>query len=182
MNLPNKLTLVRVGMVPLCVAAILINSIPGHFYIAMFLFISAALTDILDGAIARKQGLVTDFGKLMDPLADKVLVISAMICLTYLGLISPVATIVVVARELMVTSLRLVAASGGKVIAADGWGKAKTWCQDVTIPFIMFAGALPMYPFLMSIGKVMVIIMAVITVYSGINYMVINKSVFANVK
>ena len=189
MNLPNKLTLLRVAMVPFFVAALLIEAIPGRFIWSIVLFVAAALTDILDGAIARRQNIVTDFGKFMDPLADKLLVISALVCFNSMGLLSPVVTIVVVARELMVSSLRMVAAAEGKVIAADKWGKAKTAVQDAMVPFIMFCCALedmgageqlisPMW----VISKVLVVLMLLLTAWSGINYMWKNREAFSEIR
>ena len=132
MNLPNKLTLARILLVPFFVAALLID-FPLNNLAALLIFIAASLTDMLDGKIARKQGLITDFGKFADPLADKILVISALLCFVQLGLCDCVAVIIVLFREFAVTSIRLIAASKGKVIAANMWGKAKTVTQMVSI-------------------------------------------------
>ena len=189
MNLPNKLTLIRIAMVPFFVAALLIESMPQRFIWAMAIFIIASVTDVLDGNIARSRGLVTDFGKLMDPLADKILVISAMICFNSLGLMSAVVTIITVAREFLVTSLRLVAATDGRVIAADKLGKAKTVTQDIAIPLIMFksaaaelgAGAAALT--WLGFGcTALVILMTVLTVWSGANYLWKNREVISDVK
>ena len=132
MNLPNKLTVARILLVPFFVTALLID-FPLNNLAALALFGAASITDLLDGKIARKQGLITDFGKFADPLADKILVISALLCFVQLGLCDCVAVIIVLFREFTVTSIRLIAASKGKVIAANIWGKVKTVTQMVAI-------------------------------------------------
>ena len=132
MNLPNKLTVARILLVPFFVAALLID-FPLNNLAALALFGAASITDLLDGKIARKQGLITDFGKFADPLADKILVISALLCFVQLGLCDCVAVIIVLFREFTVTSIRLIAASKGNVIAANIWGKVKTVTQMVAI-------------------------------------------------
>lgn len=132
MNLPNKLTVARIILVPFFVAALLIN-FPLNNLAALAIFAAASITDLLDGKIARKRGLVTDFGKFADPLADKILVISALLCFVQLGLCDCIAVIIVLFREFAVTSIRLIAASKGKVIAANIWGKVKTVTQMVAV-------------------------------------------------
>lgn len=132
MNLPNKLTVARIILVPFFVAALLIN-FPLNNLAALAIFAAASITDLLDGKIARKRGLVTDFGKFADPLADKILVISALLCFVQLRLCDCVAVIIVLFREFAVTSIRLIAASKGKVIAANIWGKVKTVTQMVAV-------------------------------------------------
>ncbi|MBQ7503707.1 MAG: CDP-diacylglycerol--glycerol-3-phosphate 3-phosphatidyltransferase [Ruminococcus sp.] len=132
MNLPNKLTLLRIILVPFFVAAMLIE-FPLHYLVALALFSIASLTDLFDGKIARKKDLVTNFGKFCDPLADKILVISALLCMIQLGLCDCVIVIVVLFREFAVTSVRLLAASDGKVVAANIWGKVKTVTQIAAI-------------------------------------------------
>lgn len=132
MNLPNKLTVLRILLVPFFVAALLID-FPLNNLAALALFGAASLTDLFDGKIARRRGLVTDFGKFADPLADKILVISALLCFVQLGLCDCVAVIIVLFREFTVTSIRLIAASKGKVIAANIWGKVKTVTQMTAI-------------------------------------------------
>lgn len=132
MNLPNKLTVARILLVPFFVAALLVD-FPLNNLAALALFGAASITDLLDGKIARKHGLITDFGKFADPLADKILVISALLCFVQLGLCDCVAVIIVLFREFTVTSIRLIAASKGKVIAANIWGKVKTVTQMVAI-------------------------------------------------
>ena len=126
MNLPNKLTLLRVILVPFFVFFMLTDIVPFSPVIALVIFIAASVTDALDGHIARSRNLVTTFGKFLDPLADKVLVISALICLNSIGVIGAVPVIIIVAREFMVSGLRLVTANEGVVVAAGIWGKLKT--------------------------------------------------------
>ena len=126
MNLPNKLTLLRVILVPFFVFFMLTDIVPFSPAIALVIFIAASVTDALDGHIARSRNLVTTFGKFLDPLADKVLVISALICLNSIGVIGAVPVIIIVAREFMVSGLRLVTANEGVVVAAGIWGKLKT--------------------------------------------------------
>ena len=133
MNLPNKLTVLRICLVPFMVAALLIEALPHRFLIAGLIFGLASLTDLFDGKIARKHNLITSFGKFADPLADKILVISAFCCFVDLRIISSVAVILVLFREFAVTSVRLAAAQSGKVVAANFWGKAKTVSQMTAI-------------------------------------------------
>lgn len=134
MNLPNKLTVLRVIMVPFFVFFML-TDVGGaaNKWIALVLFIVASLTDMLDGKIARKYNLVTNFGKFMDPLADKLLVCSAMICLIPLGKLPTAVVIVIIAREFIISGFRLVAAEQGIVIAASYWGKFKTTFQMIAV-------------------------------------------------
>ena len=136
MNLPNKLTTMRILLVPLMVAALLIP-FPLHNLVALALFGAASLTDLFDGKIARKRGLITDFGKFADPLADKILVISTLLCFVQLGLCDCVAVIIILFREFTVTSIRLIAAAKGKVIAANILGKVKTVTQIVALICVM---------------------------------------------
>ena len=133
MNLPNKLTMLRIILVPFFVLFMSIGASAVNLFIALVIFIVASLTDMLDGKIARKYGLVTNFGKLMDPLADKVLVMSAMLCFVSAGLAPAWIVIVILTREFLVTSLRLIAVGEGVVIAADKWGKIKTVTQMLWI-------------------------------------------------
>lgn len=132
MNLPNKLTLSRIILVPFFVASLLIN-FPFHTAVALVIFVVVTFTDMFDGKIARSRGLVTDFGKFADPLADKILVLSALLCFVQTGWCDCVAVIIVLFREFSVTSIRLVAASKGKVVAANIFGKIKTVTQLVAI-------------------------------------------------
>ena len=127
MNTPNKLTILRIILVPFFVAVLLLPQIPHHYIIAAIIFGAASYTDHLDGKIARKNNLITDFGKFADPLADKIMVTAALACFVQVGL----------TREFMVTSMRLVAAGKGKVVAANNWGKAKTVSQIVAVLLIL---------------------------------------------
>lgn len=126
MNLPNKLTLLRAVLVPVFLLLLFVNSIPYNFTLALIVFSAASITDALDGHIARKNGLVTNFGKFLDPLADKVLVLSALTAFIELEVISSIPVIIILAREFMVSGLRLLAADSGTVVAAGFWGKLKT--------------------------------------------------------
>ena len=137
MNLPNKLTILRIVIVPFFVIALTIEAIPFGKWIALWLFIVASLTDFLDGYIARKHNLITDFGKFADPLADKLLVCSALICLLGLQKINVYVVLIIISRDFIISGFRLIAASKGVVIAADWFGKVKTALQMVMIPFII---------------------------------------------
>ncbi len=135
MNLPNKLTLLRVLLIPVFLVMIYVEAISYHFLWALVVFAAASFTDMLDGKIARKRGLVTNFGKFLDPLADKVLVITGLIVFVSLDEIrmSAIPLIIIVAREFMVSGLRLLAAEEGVVVAAGIWGKLKTAFTMVTL-------------------------------------------------
>lgn len=139
MNLPNKLTLLRIIMIPFFVAALLFEngSDPAFRYTAAFLFILASLTDLLDGRIARKYHLVTNFGKFMDPLADKLLVCSALICLIQLGQLPAWMVIIIISREFIISGFRLIASDNGVVIAASFWGKFKTTAQMIAVVLLI---------------------------------------------
>ena len=132
MNLPNKLTLFRIFLIPVFIIVMMMN-IPSKFLIACIIFIVASITDAMDGHIARKYNLVTDFGKFMDPLADKLLVIAALTSMIEFKLVAAWMVFIIVARELTVSILRAIAAADGKVIAASGGGKLKTISQMVAI-------------------------------------------------
>lgn len=132
MNLPNKLTILRILLVPFMITALLID-FPHHFLVAGLLFGAASITDFFDGKIARERNLITDFGKFADPLADKILVVSCLVCFVAMKLCDPILLIIVLFREFAVTSIRLVAASTGKVIAANIWGKVKTVTQIIAV-------------------------------------------------
>jgi CDP-diacylglycerol--glycerol-3-phosphate 3-phosphatidyltransferase len=174
MNLPNKITLMRIIMIPVFVF-LLINK---YYYASGILFIVASLTDTLDGYIARKYNLITNFGKIMDPLADKLLVTSAMICLIELGEIAGWMLIAVLAREFTITGLRAVAAGEGKIIAAGASGKVKTVLQMVALSIIILRD----WPFSLvtnlPIGYYLLLLSVAITIYSGLEYIIKNKEVF----
>lgn len=138
MNLPNKLTLLRIALIPFFVACFYLP-FDYSMYIGAAVFLGAYITDAVDGHIARKHGLITDFGKLMDPIADKLLSASALIMLCATGYIHPVAVIIVLSREFFISGLRLVCADKGVVVAASKWGKLKTISQVVCIVAVMLA-------------------------------------------
>jgi CDP-diacylglycerol--glycerol-3-phosphate 3-phosphatidyltransferase len=180
MNLPNKLTLFRVILIPFFVFFLLAPYFEGYGnYIAVAIFIVASITDFLDGKIARKYHLVTNFGKFMDPLADKLLVSSALICLVDLNKIPAWIVIVIIAREFIISGFRLVAADNGVVIAASYWGKFKTAFQMVTV--IVLILNIPGKVFAV-IGTVLIYISLVLTVISLIDYIAKNKDVLKDQK
>ena len=164
MNLPNKLTIARVIMIPLFLICLYLNIGCGK-YIAVGIFILASLTDLLDGKIARKYNLVTNFGKFMDPLADKLLVCSALIALVDLERIAAWIVIIIIAREFIISGFRLVASDNGVVIAASYWGKFKTAFQMITI-------------IMNIINTVLIYISLGLTVISLIDYIAKNYKVF----
>ena len=175
MNLPNKLTVLRVLLIPFFVIFLLYPQISEYSnYIAAAIFIAASLTDFLDGKIARKYNLVTNFGKFMDPLADKLLVCAAMICLVETGALNAWIVIVILSREFMISGFRLVAADNGIVIAASYWGKFKTTFQILMIVVLILE--LP-YAFWDVLGTALTYIALILTVVSLIDYMVKNKAV-----
>lgn len=183
MNTPNKLTLLRVMLVPVFLVFLMISEIPYGHLVALVVFILASLTDLLDGYLARKNNQVTTFGKFLDPLADKVLVLAAMVCFIELGLASSVAVIIIIAREFMVTSLRLVAVSSdGKVIAASMIGKVKTVIQMIAVIAILtMLSASHFFTIgnfidIVLISNILMWIAAAITVISGVEYLMKNKS------
>lgn len=214
MNLPNKLTILRIVLVPFVIAAMLIE-FPFHFLAAGILFGIAAITDAFDGKIARRDNLITDFGKFADPLADKILVISALVCLVKFGLCGAVPLIIIIFREFTVTSVRLVAAAKGKVIAANMWGKVKTVSQIVALVAIylmqtaldvinlttlgktlsitqdynvlkvmassdsLYYDSYQIFCIFNYIGQGLLWITAIITVISGVKYLIDNKEVIS---
>ena len=174
MNLPNKLTMLRVILIPFFVAFMLLSGAEYSYkWIALGIFITASLTDLLDGKIARKYNLVTNFGKLMDPLADKMLVSAALICLTAMGRLEAWIVIVIIRREFIISGLRQIAADNGIVIAASYWGKYKTTFQMVMICLLIAdIGAL------VIITRVITWIAVALTIVSLGDYMVKNRQVF----
>lgn len=185
MNLPNKLTLLRVFLIPVFLLFLLWDGLPHGLLLAALVFSVASFTDFLDGYISRKYHLVTDFGKLMDPLADKLLVNAALIALIELEFVPSLAVIIIISREFIVTSIRLVAAGCGHVIAADRWGKYKTVSQMVWILFLLlFHWAVSMeLTSLNGMGGILdTVLMGVtvfLTVLSGVNYILNNRDVFS---
>ena len=172
MNLPNKLTIARVIMIPLFLICLYLNIGCGK-YIAVGIFILASLTDLLDGKIARKYNLVTNFGKFMDPLADKLLVCSALIALVDLNRIAAWIVIIIIAREFIISGFRLVASDNGVVIAASYWGKFKTTFQMIMIILLILN-----VPFMNIINTVLIYISLGLTVISLIDYIAKNYKVF----
>lgn len=176
MNLPNKLTMLRVFMIPFFVLFMLVNvtgNVELNRYIACAIFVIASLTDMLDGKIARKYNLVTNFGKFMDPLADKLLVCSAMICLIGDKLYSWI-VIIIIAREFIISGFRLVASDNGVVIAASWWGKFKTTAQMIMIILLIVDLKFAWYQIL---EYVFIYIALALTVISLIDYLAKNIGV-----
>ena len=186
MNLPNKLTIFRVILIVPFVVLLLGGEV-GWFgsnilipnLIALAIFIIASLTDLADGKIARKYNMVTNFGKFMDPLADKLLVCSALIALVELGRIPAWIVIIIIAREFIISGFRLVASDNGVVIAASYWGKFKTTFQMVMVCLMLVnvPGMEAMWPWLNLLTQVVMWIALVLTVVSLIDYLVKNKGV-----
>lgn len=198
MNLPNKLTLSRIILIPFFIAAFY-TPFTCHYFVALGIFAIASITDFFDGKIARKRNLVTDLGKFLDPIADKVLVTSAIVVMVAdpnanvftsvlgntLGLmLGGIGVVIIIARELVVSSLRMMAAKQGKVLAAEYIGKVKTFFTDVTLVVVLLASGL--YEFSDTAGRITAIIALVgfgisvlLTIISGVSYLVKNKEVFA---
>ena len=198
MNLPNKLTLSRIILIPFFIAAFY-APFTCHYFVALGIFAIASITDFFDGKIARKRNLVTDLGKFLDPIADKVLVTSAIVVMVadpnanvftsvlgnMLGLmLGGIGVVIIIARELVVSSLRMMAAKQGKVLAAEYIGKVKTFFTDVTLVVVLLASGL--YEFSDTAGRITAIIALVgfglsvlLTIISGVSYLVKNKEVFA---
>lgn len=179
MNLPNKLTILRVIMIPFFVAALLYDGGANQNmrYVAAALFIIASLTDMLDGKIARKYNLVTNFGKFMDPLADKLLVCSALICMIELRELPAWMVIIIISREFIISGFRLVASDNGVVIAASCWGKFKTTFQMIGVVLLIFN-----IPALSTLTTIIVWIALALTVISLVDYIVKNAGVLTEGK
>ena len=174
MNLPNKLTILRVILIPFFVAALLWDGGQNQTlrYVSAAIFIVASLTDMLDGKIARKYNLVTNFGKFMDPLADKLLVCSALICLIELGQLPSWVVIMIISREFIISGFRLVASDNGVVIAASYWGKFKTTFQMIAVVLLILQ-----IPPLHIVTQICVWIALILTVVSLIDYIMKNHKV-----
>ena len=178
MNLPNKLTMSRIVAIPFFVAAMLLPTAwAGQKWIALAIFIAASLTDLADGKIARARGLVTNFGKFMDPLADKLLVCSALVCLTGMQRLSSIVTIIIIAREFIISGFRLIAANAGVVIAASMWGKVKTVFQ-MTMVILLIADI----PSLQLVTQIIIWIATILTVVSLIDYLGKNRKLISDYK
>lgn len=183
MNTPNKLTVFRIILIPFFIFFLLVQSIPHRFLFAMIIFCVAAITDHFDGELARRNGQITDFGKFLDPLADKMLVMSAFICFVQLDIVGALPVIIILMREFIVTSVRLVAMGSGKVISANIWGKIKTVSQIIAIIVILLTQytvyvdpnicGLDMTHFIL-INHAVIWLSVLFTVVSGIIYIVDN--------
>ena len=173
MNLPNKLTILRVIMIPFFVF-FLLSGVGGSAskWIALVIFAAASITDTLDGYIARRDNLITDFGKFMDPLADKLLVCSALICLIQLGQLPAWIVIIIISREFIISGFRLVAADNGIVIAASYWGKFKTTFQMIAVILMIFN-----IPALKTVTFIMLAAAVVLTIVSLVDYVAKNVEV-----
>ena len=178
MNLPNKLTILRVIMIPFFVF-FLLSGVGGSAskWIALVIFAAASITDTLDGYIARRDNLITDFGKFMDPLADKLLVCSALICLIQLGQLPAWVVIIIISREFIISGFRLVASDNGVVIAASYWGKFKTTFQMIGVVLLIFN-----IPALSTLTTIIVWIALALTVISLVDYIVKNAGVLTEGK
>ena len=176
MNLPNKLTIIRVCLIPFFVAALLFDH--GNNYtmriVANVLFIIASLTDLFDGKIARKYNLVTNFGKFMDPLADKLLVCSALICLIELGQLPAWVVIIIISREFIISGFRLIASDNGIVIAASYWGKFKTVFQMAMIIVLIAAFEGSVFA---VVEQILIWVSLILTIVSLVDYIRKNKEV-----
>ena len=190
MNLPNKITLFRTILIPIFIVFLLFNmggsiSILGgrnitlNIFIAALIFMFASFTDFIDGYLARKYHLITNFGKFADPLADKLLVMTAFITLVGAGVIPMWIVAVIVCRELAVTGLRLLLVNDGEVLAAAWPGKVKTATQMLAIIFLLIDD-FPLKGLPFSIGTILLYVCLVATVYSGVDYFIKNKHVFAD--
>ncbi len=189
MNLPNKLTLLRIMMIPIIVIIPYIKVLDVAFFsgvtvadfIILVVFCIASFTDFLDGYIARKHNLVTDFGKFMDPLADKLLVFAAFIILIEMGRIDGWIVTVIIAREFMVTGIRILAANNNLVIAASKLGKLKTISQMVTI-IVLLLNNFPFSLIDLPVGLILTYVAATLTVVSGVDYFIKNKEIILRSK
>ncbi len=181
MNTPNKLTMLRMVLVPVFVVILLWEGCPHRYLISGLVFAVAALTDLFDGKIARERNLVTDFGKFMDPIADKLLVCSAYVAFVQLGYCSAWVVILILAREFAVTSMRMVAASNGTVVAANIWGKAKTVSQMIAVGVVLLIqellllGWMPGWFPVSLVQSGVIWISVVLTFISGVVYLLDNK-------
>ena len=180
MNIANKLTMLRISLIPIFLI-VLYTGIPYNHYIAAAVFVSAAITDIIDGHIARRLGMITDFGKLIDPLADKLLVFAAILWFVGSGTFPVWAALIIIVREFLVTGIRMVAGAQGNVIAADLLGKVKTTMTMTVLPFMFLPLARPFEQFIMWneispwFNGFCVFIIVIITVISGLDFLIKNK-------
>ena len=176
MNLPNKITIFRMCMIPLFLVFFLIDMVPYQEWIALAIFIIACVTDAVDGHLARKHNLVTNFGKFMDPIADKLLVCAALLCFVEKGTLNLIVAIVIVAREFIIGGLREVAADAGLVIAASYWGKLKTIAQMIMCGLLIVHLEVSVFPFLETF---FVWASFALTVISLFDYLIKNRKVLS---
>lgn len=193
MNIPNKLSCVRIALIPIFMFFYLATFIPGNYLIAAIIFALAAFTDFLDGKIARKYNLVTDLGKFLDPIADKLLVMTALILVTVDGTIpNPygiIISVIIIGRELLISAFRQIAAAKNVIMAADMWGKYKTTFQTIALPLLMFQAQVVASNYfdgagltaLKIINLCLIGIATLLTIISAINYLIKNKNVLKDV-
>ncbi len=183
MNLPTKITIVRILLIPFMVVAFYLTMLPYNlnYIISTALFVLASCTDFLDGHLARSRGEVTDLGKFLDPIADKILVVAGLFLIVDMHLMpfiwGSVMCLIILSREFIISALRQMAATKGLVLSANNLGKIKTVILNVAMPFLMLG---PVIGFLYYIGIVLFIIGFLITLISGIYYLIDNKKVFEN--
>lgn len=190
MNLPNKLTVLRILLVPVFIVLMMTESLPLNLVWALIVYAVAALTDFFDGMLARKYNLVTNFGKCMDPIADKLLVTAAMVMFVEKAWVPGWVVIAVLAREFLVSSMRLVAASEGKSIDVNIWGKAKTMVQMIWVNYTIAVMALTSFWVtgsslggnLIAFGQLLMWGVVLITLYSGFIYLKDNLHIFSDYK
>jgi len=177
MNLPNRLTVLRMALVPVFIVCFYLDTVlPWWNILAAVIFLLAALTDLIDGWYARKYNMVTDFGKLLDPMADKLLVCSAFIMLTATETVSPIITIVVIGREFIISAFRLIAVEKGIVIAADKLGKYKTFTQCAAIVMLLLHN--PIFSLIdVPMDRIVLYVSLLLTVWSLCNYLYQNRKV-----
>lgn len=175
MNLPNKLTILRILAVPFLILCFYLPEGWG-MWVAVVLFVAAAITDTVDGRYARAHNMVTDFGKFMDPIADKLLVNSVLIMLTAQGKVHPVVTILFIFREFAISGLRLVAAGKGVVLAAGSLGKIKTTLQDIALPFLMVGHVWKVFRI---VGLILLYASLIMSLWSGWDYIYQNRKLIA---
>lgn len=180
MNLPNKLTLIRIFLVPVIVALLLLGEVGSWlYYTAGILFILASITDFLDGYLARKNNWITNFGKFMDPLADKILVCSVLICLITKGLSPAWAVILIIAREFAISGFRLIAVEKGVVLAASNLAKRKTNMQTLWVIYLLFPFAWDSWKL---VADILMVLAVILTIWSFADYIVKNRSVLKEQK
>ncbi len=206
MNLPTKITLARIGLVPVIIALFCLKEVFPYYYVPMtLLYILTSCTDAVDGYLARKHNMVTDLGKFLDPIADKILVVTGLIILLDMNFIIPgtdklfpvmppyggvIGVIAILAREFIIGVLRQMAAAKGVVLAADNWGKAKTVVTLIFIPMLMFvplinvdiAGVMWTGIVFLFLGWALFAVATLMTLFSGLNYIIKNKHVFEEIK